>query len=62
VIQVSSTLKELYVARGLETEVLEQYQNVVDELEEKIVDDQAVYGTQSMLKTGLLQLSDSPRD
>ena len=60
-VEVSSTLKDMYVARGLETDVLEQYQNVVEELEEKIVDEQTTYA-QSMLKTGLLQLGDSARN
>ena len=72
--EVSCALRDMYVARGLETEVLEQYQNVataelpdpryqnvVEELEEKIVDDETPYG-QSMIKTGLLQLGDSARD
>jgi len=42
-IEVSTMLKEMYVARGLETDVLEQYQNVVEELEEKLNDEQTLY-------------------
>lgn len=42
-IEVSSMLKDMYVARGLETDVLEQYQNVVEELEEKLMDEQTLY-------------------
>jgi len=45
-IEVSSMLKDIYVARGLETYVLEQYQNVIEELDEKIIDEDALY-TQS---------------
>jgi len=47
-VEVSSMLKDMYVARGLETYVLEQYQNVIEELDEKIVDDETLY-TQSFL-------------
>ena len=39
-VEISSMLKDMYLARGLETEVLEQYQNVVEELEEKIMDEE----------------------
>ena len=39
-VEVSSMLKDMYVGHGLETDVLEQYQNVVEELEEKLIDEQ----------------------
>jgi len=39
-VEVSSMLKDMYVGRGLKTDVLEQYQNVVEELEEKLIDEQ----------------------
>jgi len=42
-VEVSTMLKDMYVALGLETDVLEQYQNVVEELQEKIVDEQTLY-------------------
>ena len=42
-VEISSMLKDMYLARGLETDVLEQYQNVVEELEEKIIDEEELY-------------------
>lgn len=42
-VQISTMLRDMYAARGLETDVLEQYQNVVDELEEKVAEEQMLY-------------------
>jgi len=42
-VQISAMLRDMYAARGLETDVLEQYQNVVDELEEKVAEEQMLY-------------------
>ena len=41
-LEVSTMLKDMFVARGLDTDVLEQYQNVVEELEEKMIDEQTL--------------------
>jgi hypothetical protein len=44
--QVSNLLREMYLGLGLTTDVLDRYQNVVEELEEKL-DERSLYG-QSM--------------
>jgi len=49
-VDVSSTLKDMYVARGLETYVLEQYQSVVEELDEKINDEDMLYNQSSFIR------------
>jgi len=43
IVEVSSTLRDMYAARGLETYVLEQYQSVIEELDEKISDEDMLY-------------------
>ena len=48
-VEISSLLKDMYMARGLETYVLEQYQNVVEELDEKLMEDEILYNTHSLL-------------
>jgi len=42
-VEISGMLRDMYVVRGMETDVLDQYQNVVEELEEKLLDEQILY-------------------